>query len=102
MFNLTYRNEEVLIQRLIRQETAENQIVMPTESSEKPEEKKGPKEKRWKQKFIQIWKYNEQMQREAEIETTIGPENFVPIMKLGQGSFGNVYLVEKIRFGKDG
>lgn len=70
----------------------------------KSEEVKVSKEKRWKQKFIQIWKYNEQMQRELEeqIETTIGPENFVPIMKLGQGSFGNVYLVEKVKIGKEG
>lgn len=42
------------------------------------------------------------MQMEDEVETSIGPENFVAIMKLGQGSFGNVYLVEKLKVGKDG
>ena len=35
-------------------------------------------------------------------EKQIGPENFVPIMKLGQGSFGQVYLVDKIFINKDG
>ena len=30
-------------------------------------------------------------------ERRIGPRNFVPIHKLGHGSFGQVYLVEKIR-----
>ena len=43
-------------------------------------------------KFIHIWKYNEQMQRELEEskepEQSIGPKNFVPILKIGQGSFG--------------
>jgi len=38
---------------------------MPTEVKE-PEEKKTTKEKRWKQKFIQIWQYNEKMQKELE------------------------------------
>lgn len=55
---IIYRNEEVLIQRLVKQEEAQNKALMPTES-DKVEEKKVPKEKRWKQKFIQIWKYNE-------------------------------------------
>jgi serine/threonine protein kinase len=46
------------------------------------------------------------MQRELEeskeLEKSIGPHNFLPILKLGQGSFGQVYLVEKITIGKDG
>lgn len=38
------------------------------------------------------------MQREsAENEKFVGPNNFKAIMKLGQGSFGIVYLVEKLR-----
>lgn len=32
----------------------------------------------------------------------VGPRNFVPIMKLGQGSFGQVYLVEKVLVKADG
>ena len=32
----------------------------------------------------------------------VGPKNFLPLMKLGQGSFGQVYLVEKIRIMPDG
>jgi hypothetical protein len=31
-----------------------------------------------------------------DVEQSIGPQNFVPILKLGQGSFGVVFLVEKI------
>ena len=38
------------------------------------------------------------MQRESEEqEDFIGPKNFKALMKLGQGSFGVVYLVEKLR-----
>jgi serine/threonine protein kinase len=33
---------------------------------------------------------------------SVGPQNFIPIMKLGQGSFGQVFLVEKINFKPDG
>lgn len=45
-------------------------------------------------KFIKIWQYNDELQREAEEsrsmdnELSVGPNNFVPLMKLGQGSFG--------------
>ncbi len=63
-------------------------------------------EKKWKQRFVKIYEYNEKMQRELQqskdVELQIGPENFVPIMKLGQGSFGQVYLVDKIFVNKDG
>ena len=53
---------------------------------------------RFKNKFIKIWKLNEQLQRESEEnEKFIGPKNFKAMMKLGQGSFGVVYLVEKLR-----
>ena len=39
---------------------------------------------RFKTKFIQIWNLNEKMQREAEeSETSVGPQNFLPLMKLG-------------------
>ena len=41
--------------------------------------------KKWKQKFVKIWQYNEQLeakQLEGE-EKSVGPMNFMPIMKLG-------------------
>ena len=43
------------------------------------------------------------MQREcADDEKFVGPKNFKAIMKLGQGSFGIVYLVEKLRIDEHG
>ena len=50
-------------------------------------------EKKWKQKFIKIWQYNDELESKANldasmIEQSVGPLNFMPIMKLGQGSFG--------------
>lgn len=39
---------------------------------------------------------------DSMFELQVGPKNFIPIMKLGQGSFGQVYLVEKILFKSDG
>lgn len=43
------------------------------------------------------------MQRETEEqEDFIGPKNFKALMKLGQGSFGVVYLVEKLRLDANG
>ena len=48
-------------------------------------------ETKWKQKFIRIWKYTEELQKEMsqkEMEQSVGPSNFNPIMKLGSGSFG--------------
>jgi hypothetical protein len=38
----------------------------------------------------------------GEEDMQVGPKNFLPLMKLGQGSFGQVYLVEKIRIMPDG
>ena len=35
-------------------------------------------------------------------EQTIGPLNFIPIYKLGQGSFGQVFLVDKVFHSLDG
>ena len=96
-------SEEVLIQRLEQQEAKQK-------GGDAPEEAKGPAEpkpqgKKWKQKFIKIWQYNEQLEQlggRGEMEQQMGPRNFVPIMKLGQGSFGQVYLVEKVLVLPDG
>lgn len=40
--------------------------------------------------------------RTGEEDEQVGPKNFLPLMKLGQGSFGQVYLVEKIIIKPDG
>jgi len=97
-------NEEVLIKKLEEQEAKaqgkkeENNIAKKIEKHEK----------KWKMKFIKIWQYNDQLQREledsknADCEQTVGPSNFLPLMKLGQGSFGQVYLVEKLTLKLDG
>ena len=50
---------------------------------------------KWKNKFITIWKQGEANSLKRQ-EKAVGPENFKAVMKLGQGSFGIVYLVEKI------
>lgn len=55
-------------------------------------------------KFIKIWQYNDELQRNSQMEEekSVGPNNFLTLMKLGQGSFGQVYLVEKLTIQKDG
>jgi serine/threonine protein kinase len=35
-------------------------------------------------------------------EDSVGPDNFRVLSKLGQGSFGVVYLVEKLNIAEDG
>ena len=44
-------------------------------------------------KFIRIWEFKNKLENEIElprnsIELYVGPDNFIPIMKLGEGSFG--------------
>lgn len=103
------------VERVIeRMELQEKQAANPgankaEESKQQEEEKKdGAGGKKWKQKFIKIWQYNEQLERTGgysrpgEENEQVGPINFVPIMKLGQGSFGQVFLVEKINVKPDG
>jgi hypothetical protein len=52
------------------------------------------KEKKWKQKFIKIWQYNDMLEQMGSTagkdpeDEQVGPSNFLPLMKLGQGSFG--------------
>jgi|LauGreDrversion4_2_1035121.scaffolds.fasta_scaffold144169_2 hypothetical protein len=64
------------------------------ESKQGEEEKKEVGGKKWKQKFIKIWQYNDMLERTGgatrpgEENEQVGPINFMPIMKLGQGSFG--------------
>jgi hypothetical protein len=61
-------------------------------------------EKKWKQKFIKIWQYNEELESKhlESLEQSVGPRNFFPIMKLGQGSFGQVFLCEKFTIKPNG
>lgn len=83
---------------------------MPGGETPKEEDKKAEapaKEKKWKQRIIKIWQYNEMLeqmnsQKEMLEQQSVGPQNFLPLMKLGQGSFGQVYLVEKYLIKPDG
>jgi serine/threonine protein kinase len=57
---------------------------------------------RWSKKLVKITKFNEKLQAETEPEEkSVGPNNFVALMKLGQGSFGIVYLVEKMKYDEE-
>ena len=92
-----YSNEEKLVERL-EQEEEKKQAETAEEIKIEDESKTAETDSRWKNKFITIWKLNEQLQRETEeSEKFVGPKNFKAVMKLGQGSFGVVYLVEKLR-----
>ena len=65
---------------------------------------------RWKKKFIKVKMAGEKHEKKIEDnkqlegfeEDEVGPDNFLVIAKLGQGSFGVVYLVEKINVMEDG
>lgn len=94
-------SEEEMIKRLEEQEAIANGTAKLEQTVSKKIEKP---EKKWKQKLIKIWEFDEKMMKgEMDFcETSVGPNNFVPIMKLGQGSFGQVYLVDKINIMKDG
>jgi len=58
-------------------------------------------EKKWKHKLVKIWNVDELANGES-LEKSVGPMNFMPIMKLGQGSFGQVYLCEKFTIKPNG
>jgi len=67
---------------------------------------------RWKQKFIKLWVAGEKFDKireeeekkrfEGWEEDCVGPEHFKIMSKLGQGSFGQVYVVEKLNVRLDG
>jgi hypothetical protein len=102
--------------QLFKQNTTVDHLLKNIENQEqkaKPEaDQKNEKEKedsRWKKKFIKIWQEGEQRDKEenknfdgfeAE-ENEVGPEHFRIGAKLGQGSFGQVYLVEKFNIQPD-
>ena len=91
-----------MVERL-EEEEEKKQAQGAEEIKIEEEQKVAEADSRWKNKFITIWKLNEQLQREsAESESWVGPKNFKAIMKLGQGSFGIVYLVEKLRIDAQG
>ena len=92
-----YSNEKRLVERL--EEEEEKKAAKDAEEIKIADQSMNAGDTRWKNKFIKIWKLNEQLQRETEeSEKFVGPKNFKALMKLGQGSFGVVYLVEKLRF----
>ena len=94
---LFFSNVTKLVERL-EEEEEKKQAENTEEIKIEEENKQAETDSRWKNKFITIWKLNEQLQRETEeSEKFVGPKNFKAIMKLGQGSFGVVYLVEKLR-----
>lgn len=81
-------------------------------SAKPKEEPKKVDKMRWKQKFIKVWfegdKYDVQKEEEEKKkaegweEDEVGPEHFKIGAKLGQGTFGHVYLVEKLNILPDG
>ena len=79
-----------MIKRMEEQERKAQQVATPEEEEKK--EQAQPKDKKWKQKFIKIWQYNDQLEQLGKTGTEeneqVGPRNFLPLMKLGQGSFG--------------
>ena len=91
-------NENQLVERLEQEEETKAAANAEEIKIDEPVQNERS-ETRWKNKFIKIWQLNEQLQREnEESEKFVGPKNFKALMKLGQGSFGVVYLVEKFRF----
>lgn len=67
---------------------------------------------RWKNKFVKIWQEGDKNDKRREEEEknafagweedSVGPEHFRIGAKLGQGSFGHVYIVEKLNIMPDG
>lgn len=66
----------------------------------------------WKQKFVKLWEEGDKLEKQKEEELkqltegweedSVGPEHFRIGAKLGQGSFGQVYVVEKLNVMEDG
>jgi uncharacterized protein (UPF0335 family) len=93
------QSEERLIEKMEKLEEKANPEgeELDIYAANKESTEKGRNSK-WVKKFITITKYNEKLQKDAETaEKSVGPNNFKAIMKLGQGSFGIVYLVEKLK-----
>lgn len=58
-------SEEVLIKRLEQQEAkqkGESPVVSPGDEEKKNPMDGQPKEKKWKQKFIKIWQFNDMLE----------------------------------------
>ena len=73
---------------------------------------KGDNTLRWKEKFLHIQELGDKADQKKEAEEkkmlegfeedTVGPDNFRVTAKLGQGSFGHVYVAEKLNIMPDG
>ena len=101
-------NEEALIQNIEAQQKQkeddkkkEKGFISDGADSDKPKKKKkeGIFEKN-KEKFVKIVQFEKKIKQEQDSfameQDVIGPALFNPIGRLGRGSFGEVYLVEKL------
>jgi len=89
----------------------EEQKQQAAEQEQKEEQDRGAN-MRWKKKFVKLWQDGDKMDQKRSVEEQnrlegweedeVGPEHFKIGAKLGQGSFGHVYIVEKLNVKPDG
>ena len=109
--NQINHNEQQLIKNIEKdQDTKKKEKEAPTEEEDQNDDKAA--NMRWKQKFVKLWLAGDKLDKQREEEQkrqlegweedNVGPENFRIGAKLGQGSFGQVYIVEKLNIKEDG